>query len=241
MKSKYVFILAIAAMFFQCDGQNKKNSGGAAGANAAGITLKNRADSVGYSLGYNLGEFLNTQGVKDLVTDVNADMVVKAMNVSISSQKSPMTREQCALAVNAFVEDMRTEVVERNKAEGAKFLEENKKKPGVITTPSGLQYQVITMGTGPKPVAGDQVQVHYHGTLLNGQVFDSSVERGQPIVHPADGFIKGWNEALSMMPTGSKWKLWVSSDLGYGDAGAGQSIPPGSTLVFEVELLKINP
>ncbi|MEJ0032870.1 MAG: FKBP-type peptidyl-prolyl cis-trans isomerase [Bacteroidota bacterium] len=217
MKSKYIFFLAIAAMFFQCDGQNKK----IAGVDASGMDLKNRADSIGYSLGYNLGEFLKTQGVKDLSEDVNADMVVRAMKLSIANQKSPMTREQCALAVNAFVEAKRTEVVVKHKAEGAKFMEENKKKDGVITLPSGLQYQVITMGTGPKPIASDQVQVHYHGTLLNGEVFDSSVNRGQPIIHSASGFIRGWNEALSMMPTGSKWRLWVPSDLGYGDGGAG--------------------
>jgi FKBP-type peptidyl-prolyl cis-trans isomerase FklB len=152
-----------------------------------------------------------------------------------------MTREQCALAVNSFVEKKRTELVDKNKAEGAKFLEENKKKPGVMTTPSGLQYQVIKEGTGPKPKPTDQVQVHYHGTLLNGTVFDSSVDRGQPITHSASGFVAGWNEAISMMNEGSKWRVWLPSDIGYGDAGAGQSIPPGSTLQFEVELLKINP
>jgi FKBP-type peptidyl-prolyl cis-trans isomerase FklB len=235
MKSKYIFFLVIAAVGFQCDGQNKTT------ADVSGITLKNRADSVGYSLGYNLGEFLKANGVKDLPSDVNAEMVVKAMKLSIASQKSPMTREQCAMAVNNFVEVKRSEVVERNKAEGAKFLEENKKKPGIVALPSGLQYQVIKMGTGPKPQPGDNVQVHYHGTLLNGFVFDSSVDRNQPITHPANGFIQGWNEALSMMPEGSKWKLFIPSDIAYGDAGAGQSIPPGSTLIFDVELIKINP
>ncbi|HEX8060351.1 MAG TPA: FKBP-type peptidyl-prolyl cis-trans isomerase, partial [Cyclobacteriaceae bacterium] len=120
-------------------------------------------------------------------------------------------------------------------------LEENKKKEGIVSLPDGLQYQVIKMGTGPKAKPGDNVQVHYHGTLLNGTVFDSSVDRGQPITHPADGFITGWNEAIAMMPEGSKWKLFIPSDIGYGDAGAGQSIPPGSTLIFDVELIKINP
>jgi FKBP-type peptidyl-prolyl cis-trans isomerase FklB len=235
MKSKYIFLLAIAAMFFQCDGQNKT------GGSTSGVNLKNRADSVGYSLGYNLGEYLKSQGVTNLTSEVNADMIVRAMKLSIANEKSPLTREQCILALNAFQEDIRTEIVEKNKAEGAKFMEENKKKEGVITLPSGLQYQVITMGTGPKPTAQDQVQVHYHGTLLNGTVFDSSVNRGQPITHSASGFIVGWNEALSMMPTGSKWRLWVPSNLGYGDAGSPPVIPPGATLQFEVELLKVNP
>lgn len=235
MKSKYIFFLAIAAVGFQCDGQNKT------GVDASGITLKNRADSVGYSLGYNLGEFLKANGVKDLPSEVNPDVLVKAIKLSIANQKSPMTREQCAMALNQFVEVKRNESVEKNKVEGAKFLEENKKKPGIVTLPSGLQYQVIKEGTGPKPKPGDQVQVHYHGTLINGTIFDSSVDRGQPITHSSTGFIAGWNEALSMMPEGSKWKLFVPSDLGYGDTGAGQSIPPGSTLIFDVELIKVNP
>ncbi|MEI9920835.1 MAG: FKBP-type peptidyl-prolyl cis-trans isomerase [Bacteroidota bacterium] len=239
MKSKYIFFLVIAAVGFQCDGQNK--SGSTTGGAVSGIALNNKADSIGYSLGYNLGEFLKAQGVKDFAADVNEEMVIKAMKLSIAGQKSPMTREQCALAVNGFIEWKRKEVVVKNEQEGAKFMEENKSKPGVITTPSGLQYQVIKMGTGPKPMPTDQVQVHYHGTLLNGTVVDSSVDRNQPIVHPANGFIPGWNEAISMMPTGSKWKLWVPAKIGYGDQGAGQSIPPGATLVFEVELLKINP
>src|SRR5690348_8869702 len=115
MKSKYIFFLAIAALGFQCDGQNKST------ANASGITLKNRADSVGYSLGYNLGEFLKANGVKDLPADVNPDMLVKAIKTAIADQKSPMTREQCAMALNTFVEEKRSESINKNKAEGAKF------------------------------------------------------------------------------------------------------------------------
>jgi FKBP-type peptidyl-prolyl cis-trans isomerase FklB len=237
MKPKYIFFLVIAAVCFQCDGQNKKTTT----ASASGVALKNKADSVGYSLGYNLGEFLKANGVKDLPADVNVELMVKAVKLALSNEKSPLTREQCSMAINSFVENKRTESVSKNKETGAKFLEENKKKPGVVALPSGLQYQVITMGTGPKPTANDRVQVHYHGTLIDGTVFDSSMDRGEPIVHNANGFIAGWNEALLLMPTGSKWKLFIPSDLAYGDAGAGPQIPPGSTLIFDIELLKVNP
>lgn len=234
MKSQYIFIIVLAAACFQCTGQSKKTE-------TSNAALKTKADSIGYALGNNLGEFLKAQGVSDASKDINLDMVIKAIKDATSGATSPMTREQCAGAINTFVTVKRTESIGKAKAEGEKFLAENKKKSGVITLPSGLQYQIIKTGTGPKPVAGDQVQVHYHGTLIDGTVFDSSVDRNEPIVHSATGFISGWNEALSMMPTGSKWKLWVPSDLGYGDQGAGPSIPPGSTLIFEVELLKVNP
>lgn len=240
MRSGYFLILLVSIVCFNCDGQSKgssstsKSSGGT-------VTFKNRADSVGYALGNNLGQFLKANGVTDLPKDLNTDMLIKAVRDAIANQQPALSPEQCSMALNEFVTAKRKESVAKNKADGAKFLAENKSKPGVVTLPSGLQYQVIKEGTGPKPKAGDQVQVHYHGTLLDGTVFDSSVERGQPITHSATGFIVGWNEALAMMPTGSKWKLWVPSDLGYGDQGSGPKIQPGQTLVFEVELLKINP
>lgn len=211
------------------------------GQTAKAPVLKNRADSVGYALGNNLGEFLKSNGVTDLGTNLNTDMLIRAIKDALANQKPMMTREQCATALNTFVSEKKNESVSKNKAAGAKFLAENRKKQGVITLPSGLQYQVIKTGTGPKPTAADQVQVHYHGTLINGTVFDSSVDRKEPITHSASGFIRGWNEALLLMPTGSKWKLFIPSDLAYGDQGAGPTIPPGSTLIFDIELLKVNP
>jgi FKBP-type peptidyl-prolyl cis-trans isomerase FklB len=125
------------------------------------------------------------------------------------------------------------------KKQGQDFLAANKNKPGVVTTPSGLQYLVLKTGTGPKPALTDMVRVHYHGTLIDGRVFDSSVERGQPIELSVNGVIPGWTEALQMMPVGSKWKLFVPSNLAYGDQQAGPMIAPGSTLIFDVELLDI--
>jgi FKBP-type peptidyl-prolyl cis-trans isomerase FklB len=130
--------------------------------------------------------------------------------------------------------------MEGNNAVGQKFLDENKKKPGVVTLPSGLQYIVIKEGTGAKPVLTDKVTTHYHGTLIDGTVFDSSVERGEPASFPVNGVIKGWTEALQMMPVGSKWKLFVPPALGYGERGAGGVIGPNATLIFEVELISIN-
>jgi FKBP-type peptidyl-prolyl cis-trans isomerase FklB len=129
---------------------------------------------------------------------------------------------------------------EMNKKEGAEFLEANKTKEGVVTLPSGLQYKILTEGTGPKPAASDTVVCNYRGTLISGTEFDSSYKRGQPASFPVNGVIKGWTEALQLMPVGSKWQLFVPAELGYGDRGAGGEIGPGATLIFEVELLSIQ-
>ena len=130
-------------------------------------------------------------------------------------------------------------IIEINHKAGEAFLAANKTKPGVVTTASGLQYQVITEGTGPRPLPSDKVKCHYHGTLLDGTVFDSSVDRGQPVDFPVTGVIQGWVEALQLMPVGSKWKLFLPANLAYGDNAAGPKITPGSTLIFDVELLEI--
>jgi FKBP-type peptidyl-prolyl cis-trans isomerase len=125
------------------------------------------------------------------------------------------------------------------KATGAKFLEENKKRTGVVILPSGLQYEIITPGTGPVPKATDTVKANYIGSLINGQEFDNSYKRGEALTIPVGGVIRGWTEALQLMPVGSKWKLYIPSDLGYGDRGAGTAIPGGAALIFTVELLDI--
>jgi FKBP-type peptidyl-prolyl cis-trans isomerase len=127
-----------------------------------------------------------------------------------------------------------------NKKEGEAFLAANKSKPGVVTLPSGLQYKILTAGTGPKPTATDSVNCNYRGTLIDGKEFDSSYKRGKPVTFPVTGVIKGWTEALQLMPVGSKWQLFIPSDLAYGDRGAGADIGPGATLVFEVELISIE-
>ena len=144
------------------------------------------------------------------------------------------------MAIQEYITGKQKQKADANIAIGKKFLEENKSKPGVVTLPDGMQYIVMKTGTGPKPVITDTVVVDYHGTLIDGSVFESSVDKGQPVTYPLNGFIKGWSEALQMMNVGSKWKLFIPSELAYGDRASGPKIQPNSTLVFEVELHAIK-
>jgi FKBP-type peptidyl-prolyl cis-trans isomerase FklB len=136
--------------------------------------------------------------------------------------------------------NMKNEKAEANLKAGQDFLEENKKKPGVVALPSGLQYEVLVEGKGPRPVATNKVTCHYHGTLIDGTVFDSSVRRGQPATFPLNGVIKGWTEGVQLMPAGSKWRFYIPPHLAYGDRQAGAQIGPNSTLIFDVELIAFN-
>jgi FKBP-type peptidyl-prolyl cis-trans isomerase len=158
-----------------------------------------------------------------------------------------LTDDEAKAALTQLQADVRNKQLEKmrvasegNKKEGADFLAANKSKEGVITLPSGLQYKILTEGTGPKPSATDTVVCNYQGTLINGTEFDSSYKRGQPLSIQVNGVIKGWTEALQLMPVGSKWQLFIPSELGYGDRGSGSTIGPGATLIFEVELLSIQ-
>ena len=146
----------------------------------------------------------------------------------------------CNSIIQTKLQELATKGSEKEKAAGQKFLSANKSKPGVITTASGLQYEVVTMGAGAKPTAEDTVVCHYKGTLVDGKEFDNSYTRGEPISFPVGGVIKGWTEALQLMPKGSKWKLYIPSELGYGDRGAGQDIPGGAVLIFDVELIDVK-
>ena len=150
-----------------------------------------------------------------------------------------MSYEEAREVVNSYFQDVQRRAIERNKEAGEEFLKINGHKAGVTTLPSGLQYEVIKMGDGPKPQLTDSVECHYHGTLINGQVFDSSMDRGETATFPLQGVIKGWTEILQLMPVGSKWKVVIPADLAYGDRGAGQMIQPGSTLIFIIELIAI--
>ncbi len=207
--------------------------------------FKNQNDSLSYSIGMSLASFYKQQGI----TDINTVMLNRAIN-DIKIGKTLLTEEQMSACVNNFMQKRlaaKTEesrkansgIIEANHKAGEAFLAANKTKPGVVTTASGLQYQVITEGTGPKPLPSDKVKCHYHGTLLDGTVFDSSVDRGEPIDFQVTGVIQGWIEALQLMPVGSKWKLFLPSNLAYGDNAAGPKISAGSTLIFDVELLEI--
>ena len=159
---------------------------------------------------------------------------------TINAEQANKLFSQCMAEQNKVAAEQNKSKYTATLEKGAKFLAENGKRPGVKTTASGLQYEVMKEGTGPMPKATDKVTTHYHGTLLNGQVFDSSVNRGQPIDFPVNGVIQGWQEALQMMKVGSKWKLFVPYQLAYGERGAGGDIGPHEALIFEVELIKIN-
>ncbi len=198
--------------------------------------LTNEIDSVSYSLGVNIGENLKTQ-----FPDINLKNFELAIKNVLDNQKEPkISGADAQKVIQNYFQKQQAKASESVIEEGKKFLTENSKKDGVITLESGLQYEIIKSGEGAKPTINDQVTTHYHGTLLDGTVFDSSVERGQPATFPVSGVIKGWTEALQLMTVGSKWKLFVPYDLAYGERGAGPKIGPYTTLIFEVELISIN-
>lgn len=206
------------------------------------LTLKTQKDKVSYALGANLGMNLHKQSV-----DVDAAIIIRGLKDALAGGKLLLTDDEARAALTQLQTDLRNKQMEQakaaselNKKEGSNFLTENKTKEGVVTLPSGLQYKVLTEGTGPKPTATDTVTCNYRGTLLSGKEFDSSYKRGQPASFPVTGVIKGWTEALQLMPVGSKWQIFLPSDLAYGDRGAGPDIGPGATLIFEVELVSIQ-
>jgi FKBP-type peptidyl-prolyl cis-trans isomerase len=230
MMMKKVVVLLLVVSFVGCAGDKK-------------VELKDDKSKVSYSIGLNIGANIVRdsldldyaallQGIKDAWLDTSKHIMKPA-----EVQKCMMTWQQEMQAKQMAKMQSRGT---KNREEGEKFLAENKKDPNVVTTASGLQYKVITAGKGPKPTKDQTVSVHYVGTLLNGQEFDSSIKRGQPLEFPVGGVIAGWTEALQLMNVGSKWKIFIPSNLAYGDQGAGETIPPGATLIFEVELLAIK-
>ena len=202
---------------------------------AAPVVLKTTTDSLSYAIGLSVANFYKQQNI----TNINTALVMRAINDVTRGNKQALDEQLANQTIVNFMQKAKAEKASAAKKQGLDFLAANKNKPGVVTTPSGLQYLVMKTGTGPKPALTDMVRVHYHGTLIDGRVFDSSVDRGQPIELSVNGVIPGWTEALQLMPVGSKWKLFIPSNLAYGDQQAGPMIAPGSTLVFEVELLDI--
>ncbi|WP_025763345.1 FKBP-type peptidyl-prolyl cis-trans isomerase [Dyadobacter tibetensis] len=198
--------------------------------------LKNTSDSLSAAIGVSFSNSLSSQGIEDL----NVDVLLQTIKSAMAGKPTAFTSETANSFIGTYFQNKMEEKGAAMKKIGADFLAENGKKDSVQTTESGLQYQVITMGTGAKPLATDKVKTHYHGTLIDGTVFDSSVERGEPVEFPVNGVIKGWTEALQLMPVGSKWKLFIPYDLAYGERQAGPQIPGYSTLIFEVELLEIT-
>ncbi|MCP3866031.1 MAG: FKBP-type peptidyl-prolyl cis-trans isomerase [Aestuariibacter sp.] len=191
-----------------------------------------------YGIGFQMGQQLQSNPFEGL----DLDSVVAGLKDAFTGQAPQVDNDTLRDAFGEIHQRMQAAKAEQHKeaiADGENFLAENAKRDGVVTTESGLQYEVLTAGEGAKPTADSTVRTHYHGTLINGSVFDSSYDRGQPAEFPVGGVIKGWTEALQMMPVGSKWRLYVPHNLAYGEQGAGGAIAPYSTLVFDVELLDI--
>lgn len=223
---KLAIVAVGAALFTSC------NEGGDS---MESVALTTGWDSLSYSIGISVGNGLKGQQL----TEVSTKVIAQGINDVLDS--TTLINETDANAIiGTFMDKKRSEKASAAASVAAGFLEENAKNPDVVITGSGLQYIVMQEGSGDKPSATDKVKVHYHGTLVNGNVFDSSVDRGEPIEFPVNGVIPGWVEGLQLMSVGSKYKFFIPSDLAYGDRGAGQMIGPGETLIFEVELLGIT-
>jgi FKBP-type peptidyl-prolyl cis-trans isomerase FklB len=220
----------------------KPAAASAASANKPVVALDSAKEKTSYALGMNIAHTVKAQPL-----DLDQNAFVQGVRDVLFGGKTLMTEDEMAAALGVLQNEMAAKAAEAakqmgeiNKKEGADFLAANKTKDGVVTLPSGLQYKIITAGTGPKPTAADTVICNYRGTLLNGTEFDSSYKRGQPATFPVGRVIKGWTEALQLMPVGSKWQLFIPSDLAYGERGAGADIAPNATLIFEVELISIQ-
>jgi FKBP-type peptidyl-prolyl cis-trans isomerase FklB len=220
---------------------------------AAPLVLKTQKAKASYAIGANVGMGLAAQ-LKQQSVEVDQAILLRGMKDALAGGKMLLTEEEKRAVLTQLMAEMRTRIQEQqekmklaaeaskaaNKKEGDAFLAANKAQEGVVTLPSGLQYKVLTEGSGPKPTASDTVVCNYRGTLIAGKEFDSSYKRGQPATFQVNGVIKGWTEALQQMPVGSKWQLFIPAELAYGDSGRGPDIGPGATLIFEVELLSIQ-
>ncbi len=219
-----ILLLTMATAIAQPKPGGKKTAG-----------LANAKDSLSYALGVSIMQNLKKQGLDD----INPTVLANAIRNEQLKKPHLIAPETCGPVIGQSMQRQQAKKISLNKAAGVAFLQANAKKEGVMSLPSGLQYQVMKQGEGPKPVPTDRVKCHYHGTLTDGTVFESSVNRGEPVTFAVNGVISGWMEALQLMPVGSKWKLFIPSNLAYGDNPSGPLIGPGSTLVFEVELLEI--
>jgi FKBP-type peptidyl-prolyl cis-trans isomerase FklB len=229
MKHLLITLLSIAFLFSVCHAEEK-------------LQLKEQKDKESYSLGYQFGQNLKSQGV-----DLNLDVYASGIRDAFGGKEPQMSQEEIRATimdlqkrVMAAQQKVLKEKAAKNLEEGKKFLVENQKKEGIKTLPSGLQYKVLAEGSGKMPKAENTVTVNYKGNLIDGTEFDSSYKRGQPATFQVKGVIKGWTEALQLMKEGSKWQLFIPPDLAYGERGAGSTIPPNATLIFEVELLTIK-
>jgi len=229
MKQLCIVLLCLVVMTIQLSAQKK-------------TTLKTEKDKVSYIIGTDIAKNLKKQGI-----DIDPDMLFKGLKDAFTEQKLALSDSEIQQVMMAFQQEMMAkqsekagEIAEKNQKEGAEFLAANKKKDSVITLPSGLQYKVLVEGSGKMPAINDTVTTNYRGTLIDGTEFDNSYKRGEPATFPVRGVIPGWTEALQHMKVGAKWLLFVPSGLAYGEQGAGQTIGPNATLIFEVELLSIK-
>jgi len=206
------------------------------------LVLKDKKEKISYIIGMDIGQNLKNQSI-----DVDPDILARGLKDGLSGGKPPLSEQEIRETMTAFQKEVKAKqeelikkLAEKNKREGETFLAENKKKEGVQTLPSGVQYKVIKAGAGPKPQLTDTVTTHYRGTLIDGREFDSSYRRGKPATFQVKGIIPGWTEALQLMEVGAKWQLFIPSSLAYGEGGAGREIGPNATLIFEVELISIQ-
>jgi FKBP-type peptidyl-prolyl cis-trans isomerase FklB len=199
------------------------------------VKLKSQKQKVSYIIGQNAGQFLKQQNY-----DYDLNALFAGIEDVLKGGQPKLTDEQVKNTMAQFKKDMWAELSKKNRQEGLEFLKQNRKRKGVVVTKSGLQYEILTAGTGEKPKSTDSVEVHYKGTLLNGKMFDSSYTAGEPITFPLTGVIPGWTEALQLMKKGAKWKLFIPSNLAYREYGAGKLIGPNTSLIFEIELLDIK-
>jgi FKBP-type peptidyl-prolyl cis-trans isomerase FklB len=218
MKSRVIVMLGILFLVSQVNAEEK-------------LILKNQREKVSYIIGMDIGGNLKKQSI-----DIDPNILAKGIQDALGGAKSLLTDQEMQETMVAF----QKELMEKHKKQGEDFLAENKKKEGVKTLPSGLQYKVIKAGTGKKPKADDTVTANYRGTLIDGMEFDSSYKRGQPATFRVSGVIPGWTEALQLMEEGAKWQLFVPSNLAYGQRGAGKVIGPDTALIFEIELVSIQ-
>ena len=196
--------------------------------------LSTQIDTISYLIGYSTGNGMDRQGL----TDVNKDVLLGAMNEGLAGEESKIDLQQASMMMRQYMMEKQQEKAQENLKESESWLEENAEKDSVQTTESGLQYKVIEEGNGPKPTMDDRVKVHYHGTLPDGTVFDSSVDKGEPATLRVGGVIKGWQEGIQMMSEGAKYQFFIPPSLGYGERGSG-NIEPNSVILFDVELIEI--
>ncbi len=231
IKTFFLVLAVVSVVATSCQNSGIKKS-----------SLKNAADSTSYALGILIGQ-QNKMSLDQVPggDQIDVELLAGAFRLFLNGDSALMSPTEANEIVANYFQKMGDKISQENLEAGNAFLESNKAREGVVTTASGLQYEIIKAGTGAKPTADDMVKVHYHGTLIDGKVFDSSRERNEPAEFPVGGVIEGWGEVLQLMPVGSLWKVYVPANLAYGERGAGNDIGPNTTLIFEIELLEILP